>query len=412
MNRRSFLKTCAASAAAGRLVASAQHINKITLANTEGRFHKFVTMNAYDKAPKGHTYVNTVVRVHVNSAMEGAGVMGYPLPDAALVSALKTLIGADPMQLYQMEGGRITGRNPQYAEVLKKYRFLDGPLFDLIGKMTGKAAWQLMGDAARDTVEAYDGTLYFSDIWFSDLGVRAVVQEAEEAQRSGYRAIKLKLGRGYRWMDKDAGLKRDIEVVQAVRKAVGPAMRIMADPNNGYQHDRERAWRLMSETADAKLYWIEEIFPETVEDYTWLKDKMSQAGIHTLIADGENFDQPAEFDPYLKPRRLMDVLQTDIRRCGFLDEMEVARKAEPAGANLIPHNWGSQTGVLMALQMAKAVKNISFVEDDRSTCEIFTVEGYEFHDGVYKVPDAPGLSYRVDESRYTLRCKPGEILIS
>jgi D-galactarolactone cycloisomerase len=412
MNRRAFLSTCAASAVGSRLRAAGQHITRITLANTEGRFHKFVTMNAYDKAPKGHTYINTVIRIRTNSAIEGAGVMGYPLPDAALLAALKTLIGANPLELYQMEAGRIVDRNPQYATVLKQYRFLDGPLFDLVGKLTGKAAWQLIGESVKDRIEAYDGTLYFSDIWFHDRGVRAVVEEAEEAQHSGYRAIKLKLGRGSKWMDKESGLRRDIEVVRAVRKAVGPGMRIMADPNNGYQGDRERAWQLMAETAESKLYWIEEIFPEQVEDYGWLKDKMEKAGIRTLIADGENMDQPAEFDPYLKPKRLMDVLQTDIRRCGFLDELAVTRKAEPVGAVLMPHNWGSQTGVLMALQMAKAVKNIPGVEDDRSTCDVFTTEGYQFRDGAYTVPNNPGLSHRIDEAVYTLKCKPREIVVS
>src|SRR5438309_625373 len=107
-------------------------ITRITVANTEGRFHKYVTMNAYDKAPKGHTYVNTVLRVQTNAGVEGAGVMGYPLPDAPFLAALKTLIGADPLELYHMESGRIVDRNPQYSATLKRYRFLDGPLFDLV----------------------------------------------------------------------------------------------------------------------------------------------------------------------------------------------------------------------------------------------------------------------------------------
>jgi len=62
--------------------------------------------------------------------------------------------------------------------------------------------------------------------------------------------------------------------------------------------------------------------------------------------------------------------------------------------------------------MAKAVRNIPGVEDDRSTCDVFTVEGYQFRDGAYMVPDAPGLSHRIDESLYTLKCKPGEIVVS
>jgi D-galactarolactone cycloisomerase len=412
MTRRVFLSTCAGAAASKGLRAAGPKITRITVANTEGRFHKFVTMNAYDKAPKGHTYINTVVRIQTSEGVEGAGVMGYPLPDKAFLEALKTLIGANPLELYRLDSGRITGRNPAYAATLKRYRFLDGPLFDLVGKLTGKAAWQLLGDSARDRVEVYDGTLYFSDVWFPERGVRAVVEEAEEARQKGYRALKLKLGRGSKWMDEDAGLRRDIEVVRAVRKAVGAQVRIMADPNNGYRGDHERAWRLMEETAESKLYWIEEIFPETVDDYGWLKDRMAKAGIETRIADGENFDQPAEFDPYLKPRRLMDVLQSDIRRCGFLDNLEVSRNGAAAGAVTMPHNWGSHTGVLMALQIAKAVAGIPGAEDDRSTCDVLAADGYEFRDGMYTVPAKPGLSHHIDEAAYRMKCKAAEVVVS
>ena len=57
--------------------------------------------------------------------------MGYPLPDPALLASLKTLIGANPLDLYRMEGGRIVDRNPDYAEPLKRYRFLDGASYSI-----------------------------------------------------------------------------------------------------------------------------------------------------------------------------------------------------------------------------------------------------------------------------------------
>ena len=78
MNRRNFL---ALSAAAGASNAATARISRITLAPIECRFHKFVAMNAYDKAPKGHTYSNTLVRVQTDQGVEGIGVMGYPVPD-------------------------------------------------------------------------------------------------------------------------------------------------------------------------------------------------------------------------------------------------------------------------------------------------------------------------------------------
>ena len=408
MNRRTFLALAAAS---GTSSAASARIRSITLAPIECRFHKFVAMNSYDRAPKGHTYSNTLVRILTNQGVEGVGVMGYTAPDPQFHEALRGLIGADPLSLYEMKDGRITGRAPAFAGVLSRFRHLDGTLFDLIGKLTSKPAWQLIGSSARDRVEVYDGTLYFSDVWFSDRGTRAVVEEVEEAQKKGYRGFKLKMGRGWKWMDREAGLLRDIEVTRAVRKAVGPQLNVLVDANNGYQNDMDRLWRYISGTAEAGLYWLEEMIPEDVAAYTALRERMQKAGIKGMIAEGESVRDIAAFEPYLKPRRLFDVLQMDIRTGGFIDNIAVARMAESVGATSVPHNWGSQIGGYMGLHLAKAIAAVPAAEDDRSTCDVIAAEGYEFRNGSYSVPNSPGLSLRVDEKTYQLKCKPAEVVI-
>jgi len=409
MNRRQFLFTSVAAASVRFTQSSSVTINRIALAPITGRFHKFVAMNAYDKAPKGHTYDNTLVRIGANQNIEGVGVMAYRASDKEFIEAIRKLIGANPLEIYEMRDGRIIGPAPAFADLLNRYRHLDGPLFDLIGKLTGKPAWKLIGDSVRDRVEVYDGTLYFSDVWFRDRGVRAVVEEVEEAQKFGYRGVKLKLGRGWKWMDREEGLRRDIEVIRAARKAAGPQLKIMTDANNGYQDNRERAWRLLAETADANVYWIEEPFPENVEQYAQLREKMRRAGLKTMIADGENLQLASSFEPYLKPKRLMDVLQLDIRTSGFLENLRAAQMGEAAGAVCIPHNWGSQIGGLMGLQLSKAARNVVAAEDDRSTCDVIVAEGYEFRNGFYTVPEKPGLSIKVDEAVYRQKYQPVEI---
>lgn len=409
MNRRAFLALAAASRPSGAAVAK---IRRITLAPIECRFHKFVAMNSYDKAPKGHTYSNTLIRIQTDQGVEGIGVMGYTAPDPPFHEALLSLIGADPLSLYAMNDGRITGRASGFAGVLRQYRHLDGPLFDLIGKLTSKPAWQLIGPAVRDRVEVYDGTLYFSDIWFSDRGTRAIVEEVEEAQKKGYTGVKLKMGRGWKWMDREAGVLRDIEVTNAVRKAVGPQMKVLVDGNNGYQNDMDRLWRYITGTAADNLHWLEEMIPEDVAAYTALRGRMEQAGIKAMIAEGESVRDPAQFEPYLRPRRLFDVLQMDIRTGGFLDNIAVARMAESVRATSIPHNWGSQIGGYMGLQLAKAIAAVPAAEDDRSTCDIVIADGYGFRGGSYSVPDSPGLSLKIDEKAYQLKCRSAEVVIS
>jgi L-alanine-DL-glutamate epimerase-like enolase superfamily enzyme len=249
-------------------------------------------------------------------------------------------------------------------------------------------------------------------VWFRDRGVRAVVEEAEEAVKSGYGGLKLKVGRGWKWMEPEAGFRRDVEVIHAVRKAVGEGVRIMVDANNGYQKEPERAWRLLAETAADHVYWLEEPFPEEVARYTELRARMRKADLQTLIADGESARQIEDLLPFLEPKVLVDVLQMDIRTCGLLENASLARRAGPLGAMCIPHNWGSQLGVLMGLQIAKAVRAVPAAEDDRSTCDVLIPDGYEFRGGSYAIPDKPGLSVQVDEDAYRLKCKASEVVVS
>ncbi len=411
MQRRHFLFSLGAAPGLRAAAPAAVRISRIVVTPIEGRFHKFVAMNSYDTAPKGHTYLNTLIRIVTDQGVEGLGVASGAA-NAEFLAAVRSLLGADPMAVYEMNNGRIVGRGPAHAALLARYMHLDGPLFDLIGKLSGKPCWKLIGDAVRERIEVYDGTLYFSDVWFRDRGVRAVVEEAEEAARKGYLGIKLKAGRGSKWMEKDAGLRRDIEVVRAVRQAVGRSTKILVDPNNGYRNDFEGGWRLLSETRAENLYWMEEIFPEDVEQYTRLRERMAQAGMKTLVADGESVGDPRQFEPYLKPTRLVDVLQMDIRRGGFLTNLEVARMAKPAGAIAVPHNWASQVGFLMGLHLAKAVENVPAAEDERSTCDAIIAEGYSFSKGFYTVSDAPGLGLRINQEAYTKKYRAKEVVIA
>jgi L-alanine-DL-glutamate epimerase-like enolase superfamily enzyme len=149
-----------------------------------------------------------------------------------------------------------------------------------------------------------------------------------------------------------------------------------------------------------------------VDGYSRLKDKITASGMKTLCADGENFGHPEQFLPYLRPRRLIDILQLDIRRGGFFGNRAVARLGEPVGAKTVPHNWASQIGVLMALHLAKVTESAPLVEDDRSKLDILVVKGYEFHNGVYSVSNEPGLAIHVDANLYRQQCEPQERVIA
>ncbi len=410
--RRTFLATATSALGATRAVAAPAKISSIALATIQGNFHKFVAMNAYDNEPKGTRYANTLVRISTDTGAEGVGVMGYTQPNAGFLAAMRSLIGVAPDSLYEFRDGRIAGRSPQFSDLLVKYKHLDGPLCDLIGKLRGIPCWKMFGDSVRDRIEVYDGTLYFSDLWYRDRGVQAVVDEAREAVRSGYRGIKLKIGRGSKWMQRDQGLHRDIEVIQAVRDAIGMGPKLLVDANNGYRNDYAGAWQLLESTKEQRLDWLEEVFPEDREQYRRLRGAMQRAGIRTPIADGENMRSAADFQPYLRPERLFDVMQLDIRTGGILDCREMSMMGEPHGAAAVPHNWGSQVGLLMSLHLAKTQENTIAAEDDRSSCPALTVRGYAFQDGYYTVSNEPGLGVEVNTDLYESPDFPAQTVIA
>ena len=410
--RRMFLSAATVALGAAKAAAAPAKITSVTLSTIRGDFHKFVAMNAYDNGPKGTSYENVLVRIMTDAGIEGVGVMGYTKPDAEFLKDIRSLLGADPEAVYEFRDGLIWGRAAGFSDLLTKYKHLDGPLCDLIGKLRGVPCWRLFGESVKDRVEVYDGTLYFSDLWYRDRGAQAVVDEAREAMQSGYRGIKLKIGRGSKWMLRKEGLRRDIEVVRSVRSAIGSEPRLLVDANNGYRDNFAGAWQFLLETKQQRLDWLEEVFPEDAELYRQLRRRMRQAGIRTPIADGENMRAAEDFRPYVEPERLFDVMQLDIRTGGILDCRAMSQLGEPHGAQAVPHNWGSQVGLLMSLHLAKTQKNIMAAEDDRSTCAALNVRGYQFKDGAYTVSDEPGLGVTVNEDAYEAPTFPAKTVIA
>jgi L-alanine-DL-glutamate epimerase-like enolase superfamily enzyme len=108
----------------------------------------------------------------------------------------------------------------------------------------------------------------------------------------------------------------------------------------------------------------------------------------------------------------MDVLQLDIRQGGFLDNARLAKLAGEAGAVVIPHNWASQIGIIMGVQLSMAMKAVPMAESDRSTCDVLVTADYRFENGAITPPSKPGLAIGIDEDIYNAKCQPNEIIVA
>jgi D-galactarolactone cycloisomerase len=90
---------------------------------------------------------------------------------------------------------------------------LDFPLHDLAGVILGRPVHRMLGGTGPQEILCYDGAIYMDDLDPEEAprGLPAVLANCAQDYAMGYRAFKLKIGRGNQWMEPEAGLRRDIE---------------------------------------------------------------------------------------------------------------------------------------------------------------------------------------------------------
>jgi L-alanine-DL-glutamate epimerase-like enolase superfamily enzyme len=177
-------------------------------------------------------------------------------------------------------------------------------------------------------------------------------------REAGVRAVKI------RFHHED--WRRDLEVVEQVRAAVGSTMEIMVDANQGWRMagDRRPLWDVATATACARalerldVYWLEEpLSTEDVDGYALLRRRTS-----IRLAAGEMVRGMHEARD-LVLRGGVDVVQPDAVLSGGIGGCaRIAALADLCGRTFSPHTWTNGLGLLANLHLALAVSTCPFVE--------------------------------------------------
>jgi L-rhamnonate dehydratase len=280
-------------------------------------------------------------------------------------------------------------------------RALDFALWDVLAKRANKPVYALLNPTLTTPfrVRCYDTSLYIDDLHLSDDAEAAalVASHARQGYERGHRAFKIKVGRGAMHMPLEAGNRRDIAVIQAVREAVGADCTVMIDANNGYNFNIAR--QVLAATADCNLYWLEEAFHEDAVLYQHLRQWLNDSGLKVLIADGEGYAAPQLMD--WARDKIVDVIQSDIRQYGFSRWLEFARQLDAWGVLSAPHNYGSAFGEYATGHLAAAITHFAFVESDVIQMDGLEAAGYQVKDGMLEIPDTPGFGLTLDETALT-----------
>ncbi len=284
------------------------------------------------------------------------------------------------------------------------------PLWDLLGKQKGAPVYELVrrsealkGEPLR--VPCYDTTLLIDDLHLesNDAGAALIAEEARYGYEHNHRNFKIKVGRGARWMPLEKGTRRDILVVKAVRDAVGPEAKIMIDANNGY--NLNIAKRVLTETADCDVFWLEEAFQEDPALYEDLQGWIKREGLSVLIADGEGGAPPELMD--WARAGLVDVIQYDIFSHGFSNWLDTGAQLDGWGVRAAPHHYGRHLGNYVSGHLATAVQGFTFVEWDEITTPGLDASAYRVEEGQVVIPDAPGFGLKLEEDVFRAAVKDG-----
>ena len=175
----------------------------------------------------------------------------------------------------------------------------------------------------------------------------------------GIKAVKLRFS-ATDWRD-------DVGTVERIRDAVGPALDIMVDANQGWRMpgDLEPRWDVATAVACARaleplgVYWLEE--PLRTDDLDGYAALRRSTGIR--IAAGEMVRAAHEARD-LVLRGLVDVVQTDVvlSSGGISGCRRVAALADLCGRAWSPHTWSNGYGLLANLHLALAVSTCRYVE--------------------------------------------------
>jgi len=384
-------------------------IESVTVTPIPSSYQKELGKNAYiDNI--GTQRLEWVVRARSSSGAEGISIANRLMREGTVESTLAyikgALLGREVDQLLEISDGVVTGAGPGMDRWYRRNGWMTILAFDLVGKVRGVSAIDLLGGKKHDSIPAYDTTLYFQDFLNPERGALQVADEAAKAVSDGWRAIKIKLGRGGRWMLPEAGMRRDIEVVLGAREAVGPDVKIYVDANFGYDGHLDLLDELIKEVTPADIFWFEEMITHNVDGYKTMRESLAKHGSSALLTCGEvDRDPISEVFQDLIDDGLIDGYQPDIVGHGFLGWMEIERQLKGTGVRTIPHNFGNGCfGSYASISFGAASETYVSLEDERNLAHYLTPLP-KFTNGAYSLPTGPGLGVDIDETGYAPHAK-------
>ena len=290
---------------------------------------------------------------HIVEVVTDEGIHGYgeafgggqvALANKAIVELVirPLIVGEDPLdreKIWHKVYNSLRDHG-QKGMPLQSLSGVDIALWDIAGRYLKLPLYKLLGGAFRQSISVYGYGMMPQRIPELE---KSFAGESTRIVEAGYKAIKMKIG---------LGARRDLQLVKAVREAIGPDILLMVDANHAYT--AREAIPLGRELEHLDVFWFEE--PVAPEDHQGYRDVCT--ALDLPVAGGE-----AEFTRWgfrdLIANRCVDVLQPET--CGLGGITEYCKVLALAHTYFIPvvnHVWGSAVAVATNLHLLAAMPHL------------------------------------------------------
>jgi galactonate dehydratase len=340
----------------------------------------------------GNPWKNWIfIKVYTDEGLVGLGEATGGLatkPNLGDVEELKRLVvGEDPRQPDYLWQKMYKSRFANYSTGMSG---IEMACYDILGRSLNVPVWQLLGGKQRDQLRVY------ANGWYQ--GPRDPVFFSEEAAKlvaRGYTAMKFDpFGGAHRQIDRQSE-RLSIEIVKAVREAVGPDVDLCIEA-----HDRftvTHAIRIGRALEEFSPMWLET--PVHSSDVAATVEVAKAIGVP--VAVGERYKRMGTFVDLLATK-VVDIVQPEVLALGVSNLKRVCGIAEAAEALVACHQAQSPLCTVVNAHMHASISNFLIQENFDDSLEPWTwdlLSGVpRVQDGYLQVPDAPGWGVELNEA--------------
>ncbi len=199
---------------------------------------------------------------------------------------------------------------------------IDIAIWDILGKLTNKPVFKLLGGRTKKKIPVYASKLYSQPI-------KDLQNEAEKYKKQGFKMFKMRFG----WGPKDGpeGMRKNIELVEAVREVIGDDTDLMLECYMGWNLDYSK--RMIPKLVKFNPRWLEEpVIADDIHGYAELNNMNA-----IPISGGEHEFNLFGFKQLLDLKAVSYIQYDNNRVGGFTIAQKINALAEAYQVPVIPH---------------------------------------------------------------------------